>query len=409
MWDYYCTPQSALCPALTINDFKHLVFAFGGSGVVDAGTSAYAGSHGWSTDVDDSSAYATTANVLSSKLANEVKSGIYALNCRSTCIRRCVYTPTGLSGMSGFNTYTYSPASCYWSCASQCPFNHRTEMMIIGYSDGGGLAMYMGYHSSMVSKSVSIDFWAGNAYESWLGTSSQVNAVIYTACGSMIFDDGPEAILPDSTPTGNTYVSGAGLTAGGIPSAYASFGAGCPAGEDGDWWPFTWASGVKSITMNIHGLGSAPSSLGASDSSQWTTSSGLGTLCTADGWIPYGMEPHHHIMYYIDVAMEVGSWLGLSMRRQLDETSEPQLLSEEQRQLYTSKTYLKDVATEALISSKPYSVASYGRFTKASYSYPRNVKAAVHKKFAKAAPVEKTAMSFGPGNVPPVTKMTKKK
>jgi len=415
MWDYYCTILSTSCPALTIPDFKHLVFAFGGSGLIDSGTSDYAGSWGWSTDVDDSSGYATTANVLSTKLANSVKSGIYALNCRSTCIRRCVYSPTGLSGMSGFNSYTYSMSSCYWSCSSICPFNHRTEMMVIGYSDGGGLAMYMGYHSSMVTKSLSIDYWAYGGYESWLGTSSQINAVIYTSCGSMIFEDGPQAVLADSTPTGNTYVSGASLTAGGIPSSFSSFGYSAPNGA-GDWWPFTWSDGVKSLTMNIHGLGSAPSSLGTSDSSQWTTGTGLGTLCTADGWVNYPsylggpLEPHHGIMDYVDVKMEIGTWLGLSLRRKLAETSQPerQLLSVEQRQLYTSKTFLKDEATEAEINAKPYGLASYGTFYKVRYSYPKQVKARMHKIAAKAAPVEKKAMCFPPGKATKLPALRKK-
>jgi len=270
--------------------------------------------------------------------------------------------------------------------------------MIVGYSDGGGLAMYMGYHSSLVTKSVSIDYWAYGAYESWLSTSSQVNAVIYTTCGSGVFDDGPLAVLPDASPTGQTYVSGAGLTAGTIPTAYSTFGGGAPAGA-GDWWPFSWADGAKSITMHIHGLGSAPTSLGNSESSHWQS------LCTADGFVLAGVDPHHYVMGYIDVAMEVAGWLsGTTSRRQLEE---PQLLDMEKRQLYTTRTYMKDAATEAVIATRPYAKASYGSFSKRSFRYPSSARLKFKSIASKMKPAEKSAMDFLPGKKPKLVSIGK--
>merc|ERR1712137_936590 len=103
-------------------------------------------------------------------------------------------------------------------------------------------------------------------------------------------------------------------------------------GTVGTYWPFTFASGTNSIVMNIHGLGSAPTSLGASDSSQWAHSSttgypntwSLGSLCTADGFIAGNNDPHGLIMNFVDVPMEVSAWL--NSRRRLDESE----LTEEQ-------------------------------------------------------------------------------
>merc|ERR1719284_2103954 len=98
---------------------------------------------------------------------------------------------------------TYAPPKCRWTCSLTCPFNHRTELMIVGFSDGGGLGTYMNYHSDMVTKAVSIDYWAYGAYETWLGQLSSggmVNNQIYAACASGIFDYGPAGLLEDSSP-----------------------------------------------------------------------------------------------------------------------------------------------------------------------------------------------------------------
>merc|ERR1712137_510366 len=394
LWDTYCTPHSYTgsdCSALTVNSFKHLVFAFGSSGLIDAGTSDYAGAQGWSTDVDDSSLYATAANVLSNKLSDTVKGSISALNCMTQNIRRCTYVATGLSGMSGVYHNTYSYQRCYWHYSTYCPFNHRTEMMIIGYSDGGGLAMYMGYSSALVTKTVSIDYWAYGGYEQWIPSnpSSQINAAIYAACESDIFDDGPQAILPDASPAGQTYVSGAGLTAGALPTAATT---NIP-GPTGGWMPFTWSSGSKNIAMLIHGL-NAPTSLGNSESSHWG-----GSACS---WGTYGSSAHSLILDDVSPAYEIGAWLtGTTLRRRLGQDDateeEPQLLEPEKRQLYTSKTFLKDAATESYISAYLYAKTAFGSFVRKSYSLSAAKRAAFSSIAKKAAPLEKAAMDFAPG------------
>lgn len=249
-FDYYCVPESvpsrcngladdgvtAVGVDLQIDDFKHLVFTFGGSGIKDTGASTYNGAQGWSTDVDDGSEYADAANVLSSQLITKIKknsagSNIGALNCRYKCRYVCKYekeldkeTHRQLRGFEfdkfgakeslrnpfGAQAKTdYIVKRCYRTCSSTCPFNHRTEMMVIGYSDGGGLATYMNYHSPLVTKAVAIDFWGFGGYEGWLAAGGvSFDLSIYTGCESSIWHSGPAAILPDATPTGYTYPSG---------------------------------------------------------------------------------------------------------------------------------------------------------------------------------------------------------
>merc|ERR1711908_34017 len=121
----------------------------------------------------------------------------------------------------------------------------------------------------MVTKAMTIDFWAFNGYEQWLAPiTGMINNHIWATCDSSIFDDGPQAILPDASPTGCTYVSGAGLSFDGMPTTTIT-------SETLDWWPFSWSDGVKFLGFNLHGLSAAPSSLGNSESSHWQS------LCTA--------------------------------------------------------------------------------------------------------------------------------
>merc|ERR1712147_242218 len=67
--------------------------------------------------------------------------------------------------------------------------------MLFGFSDGGGLAMYLQYKwSKIFDHAVAIDHWAAPAYESWLNPyesnynyKSDLNAKIYTSCASFVF------------------------------------------------------------------------------------------------------------------------------------------------------------------------------------------------------------------------------
>lgn len=408
MYNTFCTPDVVVltCPAFEQPLFKNLVFTFGGSGLSDTGTGPYSGAIGWSADADDASSFATAANELSTNLISKIKYGetgaaIGTFGCKYSCTRYCSYTkgysigdntkrrqlmrdfmpnamyaqPRGAEKAKGFDddggdpgerkAQQYAPPQCYWTCKLTCPFNHRTELMIVGYSDGGGLGTYMNYHSDMVTKAVSIDYWAYAAYETWLGQLSSggmVNNQIYTACASGIFDDGPSAILEDSSPVGYTYVTGAGLSYDGYGTSFTKGGV--------DWIPLSWSSGSKYIGMNIHGLASIPAIPPAdSEDSQWDSE------CTANA---LSGDAHHSILGTIPAEEEVDEWLGAETSRR--------------RQLKTVKQYEKNADAEAYIASKPYDKATFGSYARTTKAIPATTKAKLASVFNKVKAPEKEAM-----------------
>jgi hypothetical protein len=209
----------------------------------------------------------------------------------------------------------------YWVKKYTCPLSLASEMMIIGYSDGGGLGMFMNYQSVMVTKVVAIDFWNYNTYDQWLEQSpgitggDTVDAVVYAACKSPFFGaDGPKAVTPMSAhPSAKTYVEGAGLDTATpgytAPTATVQLALPCGSQTNCEWHNFKWqdACGKKKVEFFIHGLDSNAN--GASpapdaDSASWSdTGSGW---CTANA---IASPTHSNIWNSIPVKSDVFKWL----------------------------------------------------------------------------------------------------
>lgn len=212
-----------------------------------------------------------------------------------------------------------------------CPISLASEMMIIGYSDGGGLGLFMNYQSVMVTKAVAIDFWNYNTYDTWLGQSNGItggqtlDAVIYAACKSPFFGaDGPKAVTPMAAHPSPalTYVEASGLSSSEIlpwnNAGVVTTQLPLPCGTQSpcDWHNFKWAScGAKrKLEFLIHGLdatampSSAPTTAPDADSALWQDGN--------TGWCQdnhVASPVHTNVWDSIPIKGDVFKWLDSSM------------------------------------------------------------------------------------------------
>lgn len=344
------------CPEFQIASFKHLVFVFGGSGIIDTG---YGDGVGWSRDVYDGSSYADAANEITT-LTTELKSHgyIYAFACKWRPVRVCVMLPPEECEDKMKEDKSKSKSSskessaaikntmpnlniklsrkpicqhCYTRWRWYCPFNSRSELMVIGFSDGGGFASYLNYGSTLVTKGVAIDFWNYNSYDAWLEQPGgltggiTVDLKIYTACESPMFDSGPLAIVPKAAlPAGaTTYLEGAGLSpdiddasvytathTGSVPTPWQ------PGATAGSWWEFKWLDkcAKKKLHFFVHGLDSAVPitqvPLSDAEDSYWLESTDDSAGLCNSNVLP---DPiHSNIQPYIPLVDDIYEWLSLA-------------------------------------------------------------------------------------------------
>jgi len=176
----------------------------------------------------------------------------------------------------------------------------ETEIMSIGFSDGGGMSMYMQWMSAFTNETVgitqviAIDYWAHNAYDEWLTNwrpyqnprwlPGALDAKIYTNCYSGIFrDNGPMAIFPDKNfPTETTLYPVMG-------------GFGTPSVSAGYWKSWNWVQpNCQRFNFWVHGLDShAVSKL---QSSNWKGNSSwwADQMCTSPNQQPAAVNSSVH-------------------------------------------------------------------------------------------------------------------
>jgi hypothetical protein len=370
MYDSFCTPGATLtCPSFQIPEFEHLVFVFGGSGLLDHSKNAdgtnndFTWAQGWSVDIYDSINYGTAAGILSTYLYNKVKrysdhSVMPTYTCKPKYVVECYWTKSKVfdgeeSRAAGAKFSSTAPKPmekrmlaerrdhdgeenekyvelklCRKVRRWQCPFNYRSQTMMIGHSDGGAFSMYMNYFSSKVTKAVAIDFWPYMLYEVWLGSTSggsTFDTTIYTSCVSHVFDHGPASLIPLSTGVGTTYLEGAGIWGDSyfnMPTAADQYG-----GKD--FWNYEWSNPAgRRLSFKVHGLNPAnlptvnisATSVDYSDDSIWAQidSNGdfvHGTACTENTGSNEMPNVHTTIVGVVPGAGSVNEWLGLSRRR----------------------------------------------------------------------------------------------
>jgi hypothetical protein len=417
MYNHYCTTgvTDLKCPQLELEAYKNLVFVFGSSGLQDAG---YGGASGWSTNANDASTYSQAANALAN-IADELKlkhddTEIEAFNCKTEEHEYC-YKPyfhrfyaymfrmqDRDSQSVGSKLQKEAPTKrsrtkyhmgeyCYTIKRTYCPFNANTEMMVIGFSDGGGLATYMNYLSPMVSKGVGIDFWAYASYEAWLsGTtpSDSVDMKIYTNCESSYFAYGPAALFPESgpsppvtfvselsLPTPPTVSSPVGYTAGAMLSEAPS----PPSPENFHEFEFFNCTADQKITIAIHGLSTYSPALSYTDDDQWVEDSSHtpASYCNSNNM---GANPHAIMMDYADLLGDIDDWLDWTYwscpeteRRQLfgggmvkGFSSYARMPPQQQAPMTSEEKYKEVNNRTAFLEGKYYSNSSFGYFPPAA-------------------------------------------
>jgi hypothetical protein len=354
-YEMFCDAAAATtsCPAFEQVYFRHLVFVFASSGITDYG---FMSASGWSSNVYDSSTYTGAAGALAT-VTSEVRTdntGAYisAFNCRYVRIYVCHYLGSaaatkkaeedkkkGKDDRDGKGDEDAAPfggkfgtkagkTRCWLEHRLRCPFNSRTEMMIVGYSDGGGLAVFMNYYNTLVTKAVAIDFWGFSSYETWMTSAGgTMDAKIYTNCASSMFDHGPAAIFENSVPDLN-YVTGMGMAADsweylGINSYSYTGGA-----ADIPYYEWSWEDSCTKQRLNfaVHGLGvdastsppwacngpaCTPPVQGHDDWAKWNGAGGseLGDQCGAN---TVSANVHVNMKSKADVLGDIVQWLNSS-------------------------------------------------------------------------------------------------
>jgi hypothetical protein len=157
---------------------------------------------------------------------------------------------------------------CGWNRGSDA-INHvssSSEIMLVGFSNGGGLALYgnFGWSYMGVSKSVVIDFHGHHTPEyiaaaSYNGYSfSNFRTTIYYSCASTWYWTGQ--ITGGSTSSGGsssgaTYIGEAGLSTGPF---YSTQSAGSGVTLAGGWKQWEWTgAGGKYLKFRVTGLASS--------------------------------------------------------------------------------------------------------------------------------------------------------
>jgi hypothetical protein len=288
MWDYHCSPTSApiadgftscsdiTAPGLGNDFFFHLVFIFPTSGI---------SGNAWQTDLLVSETFYNGADSIASI-------------------------------MCGYGTHGMAWDGCAWNRGSlQIPGVTQTsgsEIMLFGYSNGGGLALYANYGWSYmgVSKSVVIDFHTHHTPE-WIAASAydgyslnNFRTTIYYSCASTWYWTGQ--ITAGSTSSfgsssGATFVGEASLSTG--PS-YTAVGV---------WKQWTWTgAGGKYLKLKIQGLAAGTTTAPTCDCTLgWDgPMSCLGMTCTGEPTGGCSSASHSAMATQVSLYDEVCDWVG---------------------------------------------------------------------------------------------------
>jgi hypothetical protein len=269
---------AGMCPGLTIDAYKHLVFVFGGCGQWDTGYQ----SHGWSFDIDDSN-YTEAATELSST---------------STGFRAVIENDLG-------NIFKY-----------------QTKILWVGFSDGGGMGMYMHWKDSLretpastpyqssdpsngkdgIGKVIALDYYAHLDYDNWLGSySNHIDAKIYTNCNSITYSLG-EALFKDHDPAvsaitmpaqaGYTFDTATTPTMNNIP--YIQY----------KWTKFRGHPSCGAIRYAVHGLQSPAFSGYDALAPEWTSK------CTANNDMDTTSHSTHvEVLIHADIESDILAWV----------------------------------------------------------------------------------------------------
>jgi hypothetical protein len=247
MWNKYCEPNGYACPLLEDLAFAHLIFIFPSSLMVDFTVTPWAFS--WSNNVMDPTTYSVQEDVFA------------AIMCDSTGDLSTTWGASppacsnGIFHASGCNA-PYDCPQLYSGAVTTA-----SKVMIIGFSNGGGMGMYMQWkYSDFVTKVSAIDYWAYADYNTWLPAgippAPALDAHIWTNCATGYWDYGsyndPTVTVADGlaimTPP-NTYWGLAGYsvaTPGGVtagvtydyptgPCGPASAGGASIVADNGAW------------------------------------------------------------------------------------------------------------------------------------------------------------------------------
>jgi predicted esterase len=284
MWDVYCTAGSWTCTPLQIAAYDELTFVFPTSNIY------YATVRTWQSDTLDGSSYSDGDNAI-------------------------------------FGLYNNDPAGLITPPDMQNPSAAFSEVMIFGFSSGGGLAVYSNLlHAGLVTWATSIDF---TPYHNWpmttdwivgflSGTPSSGYATnIYYSCGSDWY------WLEQTTYGASTYSAETGLAPASVHSTGYTYNS-----VDYETWTWTDATNGNFLKLRIAGLdASLMSTNGVTSPPDTCTCSGTGpstypTLilgcnvnsqtCTTGG-TDYCDEPnapsHSAMLNSVDLIKEIDDWI----------------------------------------------------------------------------------------------------
>jgi hypothetical protein len=282
LWDRMCSGSTGLCDDLNTNQFRHLVFVFGGSGVWDAGYSA----HGWSEDIS---------------ISNYTRAG-NALDDATYGFKKTIEADLGDI------------------------FQSSTQTLFIGFSDGAGLGMWLQWKNRLVepytgswasnngrwgiNKVIALDYWANADYLNWLGTDKNgMMAKIYSNCNSFTYQYAlgmslfPEPGMSGATtkPQKQSYPRRS-TTTKTFPTPDTSVGT-------IDYIQYEWekVSGKPQcgfIHWDIHGLDSQTDHNGYDGgATDWTD------RCNAnDDMDTTTDDAHMEVLYHADILGDITSW-----------------------------------------------------------------------------------------------------
>merc|ERR1740138_108519 len=196
-----------------------------------------------------------------------------------------------------------------------------SEVMIIGFSNGGAAGMYGNLmYGTIITKAIAIDFHSYADYGNWIasaGTMQGLATKIYYSCGSywwgfmFLIISNPLIGFPtySTTDAGNSipYLAGLDATESYSTPMYGPFGA-WYVGETYQEW--TWSeSGGKYITLAVHGIQSTSADF---DAITWSTC--VNWICTRE-WgsqFPDQCTPnfvHGIVEWYTDPIGDITEWI----------------------------------------------------------------------------------------------------
>jgi hypothetical protein len=208
------------CPKMMVAALEHLVFFNPQSGIMAGNVNA------WGSNTGNTHTYGEGILALSEMACGNLD--LFTAGCNSGGMVGSLFTTTA-----------------------------DTEIMMIGFSNGGGLAVYAHVMMPKVTKAVAVDYYAGSGSQpvgttpSWIPHQSgtgELNLKIYTACASPFYQT-------VAVTTGTvTFMAFAGLT---FTSSYAAFyppPGTSPTNIGFFEYPYIGANGE--MYYAVHGLGS---------------------------------------------------------------------------------------------------------------------------------------------------------